>query len=80
MIRNPPCQQSSIDSVSHQGLDNRISSVHECEIGLLHVKRTSSPCEPSPIVVESPTHKSSDKNIDQNAFKHLQAYHPLLSC
>ena len=41
VMRNLPCQQSSINSVSHQGLDNRINSVHECGIYRLNVKWTS---------------------------------------
>ena len=32
MTRNSPCQQSSINSVSYQGLDNGISSVNEYEV------------------------------------------------
>ena len=45
----------------------------------LNIKRTSSLCKPSPIVIESPTHEASDQNVDQNAFEHHQEYHPLLS-
>ena len=37
VTRNSPCQQSSINSVSHQGFDNGISSVHGCEIYRLNV-------------------------------------------
>ena len=80
VMRNSPCQQSSINSVSHQGLDSRISSVYECGIYRLHVKRTSLLCEPSPFEIESPRHKYSDQNVDQNVFKHQYGYQPLLSC
>ena len=31
------------------------------------------------MVIESPTHKSSDQKVDQNAYDHRQDYHPLLS-
>ena len=80
VTRNTPCQQSSINSVSHQGLDNGISSVHECGIYRLNVQRTNSLCRPSPFVIESPTHESGDQKVDQNAFDHRQDYRPLLSC
>ena len=42
--------------------------------------RTSSPCEPSPIVIESPRHESSDQKVVQNAYSHDQDYRPLSSC
>jgi hypothetical protein len=39
VTRNSRCQQSSINRVSHQGLDNGISSVHECWTYRINVKK-----------------------------------------
>jgi hypothetical protein len=58
--RNSRCQQSSINSVSHQGLDNGIRSVHKCGIYRMNLKRTSSPCEPTLLAVEGLRHQPSD--------------------
>ena len=79
-MRNSPCQQTSINSVSHQGFDDGISSVHERGMYQLNIKRASSLCQPSSIVIESPTHKPGDQNVDQNVLEHRQEYHPLLNC